>query len=112
MGRRFRRRLGTISVASVLVLMSSLVLIAPRPAFAYTGQKLAGQATISLHQARRIALRAHPGKITDQELERESGGSGLRYSFDIRRGKVTREVGIDATTGRVLENAREAKNPD
>ena len=112
MGRRFRRRLGTISVASVLVLMSSLVLIARRPAFAYTGQKLAGQATISLHQARRIALRAHPGKITDQELERESGGSGLGYSFDIRRGEVTQQVGVEARAGRVLENAREAKNPD
>jgi uncharacterized membrane protein YkoI len=31
-----------------------------------------------------IALKAHPGKVTDEELEREAGGTGLRYSFDIK----------------------------
>ena len=59
-----------------------------------------------------IALKAHPGKITDEELEQEKGGSGLRYSFDIRKGKVTREVGVDAKTGKVLENAPEGPNAD
>jgi len=39
-----------------------------------------------MSQARSIALKAHPGKITDEELERERGGSGLRYSFDIKSG--------------------------
>jgi hypothetical protein len=33
------------------------------------------------------------GAITDEELEKEKGGSSLRYSFDIRSGKVTYEVG-------------------
>jgi hypothetical protein len=34
------------------------------------------------------------GKITDEELEREPGGTGLRYSFDIFRGfcTVRREI--------------------
>ena len=63
-------------------------------------------------EARLIALKAHPGKITDEELEKEKGGSGLRYSFDIRHGKVTQEVGVDARTGKVLENAPEGPNPD
>jgi hypothetical protein len=37
---------------------------------------------------------------------------GLRYSFDIRSGGSIQEVGVDAKTGRVLENAPEGKNPD
>lgn len=81
-------------------------------AYAYTGQKLSTEAKISMEQARAIALQAHPGKITDEELEREKGGSGLRYSFDIQSGKITQEVGVDAKTGKVLENDPEGPNPD
>jgi len=90
-----------------LFLMASAV-----NALAYTGQKLAGEAKFSLEQARDIALKAHPGKITDEELEQEKGGSGLRYSFDIRNGKVTQEVGVDARNGNLLENAPEGPNAD
>ena len=79
---------------------------------AYTGQELAGRAKIGIAEARAIALKAHPGTITDEELERESGGSGLRYSFDIKSGAVTQEVGVDAQTGRVLENKKEGPHPD
>ena len=82
------------------------------PAVGDTGQELAKDASVSLEKARAIALKAHPGKITDEELEREAGGTGLRYSFDIKRGRSTQEVGVDARTGRVLENAKEGKNPD
>jgi uncharacterized membrane protein YkoI len=91
---------------------TSLVLVLAWPAMAYTGEKLAKEAKVSIVQARAIALQAHPGKITDEELEREAGGTGLRYSFDIKSGRFTQEVGVDAMTGRVLENAREGKNPD
>ena len=79
---------------------------------AYTGQELATQAKVMIEHAREIALKAHPGKITDQELEQEGGGTGLRYSFDILSGKVTQEVGVDAMTGKVLENQAEGPNPD
>lgn len=96
-----------------LVPLLGLVLtVAGADALAYTGQKFAGEAKISLEQARVIALKAYPGKISDEELEREKGGSGLRYSFDIQRGKVTQEVGVDAKTGKVLENAPEGPNAD
>jgi Peptidase propeptide and YPEB domain len=88
--------------ASISVIGALLSLV---PAFAYTGEEL-------ISEARAIALKAHPGKITDEELERESGGTGLRYSFDVKNGGVTQEVGVDAITGRVLENAREGKNSD
>ena len=88
------------------------VMLLASPAIAYTGQELAKDAKIGIEQARTIALKAHPGKITDQELEKERGGSGLRYSFDIKRGAITQEVGVDAQTGRVLENKKEGPNPD
>ena len=81
-------------------------------ASAYTGQEFAGDAKISMKEARAIALKVHPGKITDSELEKENGGSGLRYSFDIKYGRVTQKVGVDAKTGAVLENAPEGNNPD
>ena len=79
---------------------------------AYTGQKYAKDAKIMLEQARATALKARPGKITDQELERERGGSGLRYSFDVKSGGKTYEVGVDAKTGAVLENSAEGPNAD
>ena len=39
-------------------------------------------------------------------------GTGLRYSFDIKRGGVTQEVGVDAQTGKILENKKEGPHPD
>jgi hypothetical protein len=88
------------------------LLVGTLPAMAYTGQDLANQARISITEARAIALKAYPGKITDEELEKEKGGSGLRYSFDIKRDTVTQEVGVDAQTGKVLENKKEGRHPD
>jgi uncharacterized membrane protein YkoI len=80
-------------------------------ALAYSGETLAKTAKVAMEQAM-DALKARPGKITDKELEKEKGGSGLRYSFDIRSKGVTYEVGVDAQTGAVLENAREGAHPD
>jgi uncharacterized membrane protein YkoI len=93
---------------NVLALLAITMAAFAVNASAYTGEKLAVDAKVSMDQARAIALKAHPGKIT----EKEDGGSGLRYSFDIRHGKVTQEVGVDAKTGKVLENAPEGKHPD
>lgn len=91
---------------------AAMAIMATFPAMAYTGQEMASQAKVSVAEARTIALKAHPGKITDEELEKEGGGTGLRYSFDIKRGKVTQEVGVDAQTGKVLENKTEGAHPD
>ncbi|HZK99937.1 MAG TPA: PepSY domain-containing protein [Caulobacteraceae bacterium] len=82
-------------------------LAAPQTGGGFTGHELAGRAHINLSQARAIAQKARPGAITDQELEKEGGGSGLRYSFDISRSGRTYEVGVDAMTGKVLENGHE-----
>jgi uncharacterized membrane protein YkoI len=79
---------------------------------AFSGEKYAKDAKIGIEEARTIALKAFYGKITHEELEIEKGGSGLRYSFDIRHGTITHEVGVDAKTGKVLENSTEGPNPD
>ena len=98
-------------IAALALAGTGTVAIASAP-HGYTGQKLAPQAKVTMAQARAIALRAHPGQISDAELEKEAGGSGLRYSFDIKRGGKTFEVGVDARTGKILENQAEGKNPD
>ncbi|WP_134143854.1 PepSY domain-containing protein [Paraburkholderia sp. BL6665CI2N2] len=95
-----------------MVLVAVGLLATSIPAFAFTGQQYAKEAKIRLKQARAAALKAHPGKITDEELEKEAGGSGLRYSFDIASKQGTQEVGVDAQTGAVLENRAEGPNPD
>ena len=79
---------------------------------AFKGEQLAPKAKITIDQARSIAMKARHGTITDEELEKEKGGSGLRYSFDIKNNNVIYEVGVDAETGEVLENAREGRHPD
>jgi uncharacterized membrane protein YkoI len=78
----------------------------------FKGAELAAQATITMDAARTSALKARPGKITDAELEKERGGSGLRYSFDITSKGKAYEVGIDAKTGKILENKAEGKHAD
>jgi uncharacterized membrane protein YkoI len=95
--------------AAVAMLVGLAAGAAPALATAKTGG--VHKAKISMSEARAIALKAFPGKIMKAELERERGGSGLRYSFDVRHGKKWREVGVDAVTGRVLENTREGANP-
>ena len=79
---------------------------------AYTGEELAKYAKVTLPEARAIALKAFPGEITDVELEKEKGGSGLRYSFDIKNGGITHEVSVDAKTGKLLENTAEGQQAD
>ena len=79
---------------------------------ANTGEELAEDVKIDIQAARDIVLKTRPGKITDEELEKEKGGSGLRYSFDIKVGSKTYEVGVDAVTGKLLENKQEGKHSD
>jgi uncharacterized membrane protein YkoI len=91
-----------LSVFSYAVISRAAELVSP---------KLASEAKITMADARAKALKVFPGKIVNEELEREHGGSGLRYSFDIQKGKQWHEVGIDAETGRILENSKESPNP-
>jgi uncharacterized membrane protein YkoI len=100
----------TVVFAAGIVVLASFA--GSERAWAYKGEALANQAHISLQQARQLALKAFPGEIIDEVLEKELGGSGLRYSFDIRHGKLQHEVGIDAADGKVLENADDSNAED
>ena len=103
-----RKVMGSI----VMVALAATGVSAASAKHAFKGAALARMAKVSLATARQTALKARAGTITDQELEKEGGGSGLRYSFDIKSRGKTFEVGIDAKTGAVLENKAEGPNPD
>ena len=78
----------------------------------FDGAQYIKLAKVSLPEAQVIAKKAFDGAIVDQELEKESGGSGLRYSFVIKGAGESHEVGVDAKTGAVLENSVEGPNAD
>jgi uncharacterized membrane protein YkoI len=96
----------------VLIRSTALTVLMTGTAVALTGEKYLSQTRVTPPQARQIALKAYPGKILSEEIEKESGGSGLRYSFIISNRKVQHEVGVDAKTGTLLENSLEGRNPD
>lgn len=100
-----------ISVTMAILVGASAALVSAA-SVAAANKVLASEARVTMPEARATALKARPGQITDAELESERGGSGLRYSFDIKDGGKTFEVGVDAKSGRVLENKAEGPNPD
>lgn len=62
---------------------------------------------ISRAQAQAIALRTVPGgRVVEYDFEKEGGG--WRHSFDIRVGKITHEIGVDANSGKIVENSVES----
>ena len=61
---------------------------------------------ISIAQARAIALKAAPGKVTKQEREKENGS--MRYSLDIQQGDKIHEIGVDVVTGKIVEDKFES----
>ena len=87
-----------------------LIFAVPSHLLAYTGEKLAKGAKVNIDDARAIALKAE-GLVLGGS-QREGGGSRLRYAFDIKSGGVKYEVGVDAQTGKVLENKKEGRHPD
>lgn len=62
---------------------------------------------VSMKQARAMALKLAPGRIKSSEYEKEGGI--WRYSFDIQQKGHIQEIGIDAMTGKVVENSNEGK---
>ncbi len=100
---------GTFAAAA----LATALTVAAGPALAYTGQQYEAQAKVSLQRAEVMVAKAVPGgRITDRELEKEKGGSGLRYSFDVKVHGKTREIGVDAQSGKLLENSVEGPNAD
>ncbi len=89
----------TISKTAALLFASAALLGAP---FAAQAQPTKPPAKLTMTQARDIALKTAPGKIVDSEYEDEGGA--WRYSFDIRQGKQIHEIGVDANTGKIVED--------
>jgi hypothetical protein len=58
-----------------LLLLTVIVLAAAGPAAAFTGQELAGDTKVTIEQARAIALKAHPGRITDENSNARMAGA-------------------------------------
>lgn len=91
----------TITVTALVVALSGTALAAT--SMPLKGASLLPQAKVTLKQARATALAKEHGSIIDQELERENGG--LRFSFDVKVGKVVHEVGVDAVSGKIVEDS-------
>ena len=72
---------------------------------AHAGTAAGPKAKLTIAQARAIALKTAPGKVTKAEYEKENGV--WRYSFDIRQGNKNHEVGVDANTGKIVESVVE-----
>lgn len=97
-----------VKISTKVLTGAALLCAGAMAAYAYTGEQYASHAKLTMPQARAKALAVAPGTIKDAELERETGGSGLRYSFDIKTASGLREIGIDAITGKVLEKSVES----
>ncbi len=61
---------------------------------------------ISEAQARTIAMSVAKGTIAEADYEKEGGS--WRWSFDIRENGKIHEVGVDAMTGKIVENGLES----
>jgi uncharacterized membrane protein YkoI len=86
--------------------LAAALLAAPLAIQAQPQKAHAAQAAkITEAQARAIALKAAPGKIVESDYENENGG--WRYSFDIRQGQRIHEIGVDAFTGKIVEDSYE-----
>ena len=88
-------RLRPVALISVLISGAAAFAAAP-PA-----------AKLTMAQARAMALRLAPGKVISAEYERE--GNSWRYSFDIQQRNNVQEIGIDASSGKVVEDKSEGE---
>lgn len=61
------------------------------------------KAKISLEEAKKIALSAHPGEIVEVEYEIESDGNAS-YEFDIKTKSGEVKLEVDAATGKIIED--------
>jgi uncharacterized membrane protein YkoI len=62
------------------------------------------KAKVSIDEATRTALKAHPGKVVETEFEIEANGNAS-YEFDIQTdGGKEVKLEVDAATGKIIEN--------
>ena len=61
---------------------------------------------VSEAQAHKIAMTVAKGTFAAGEYEKEDGG--WRWSFDVKEKGKIHEIGVDAMTGKIVENGWEA----
>ena len=88
-----------ISLVTVVLAAATIPVLAEKKP---DGAQYLKEARVSLKDAWAIAQKIYPGTIVGEELEKEKGGSGLCYSFDIKSGSATHEVSVDAKDGYVV----------
>ena len=82
------------------------------PVLAAHHNRVVPNAKLRMQRARIIALEAYPGgRIMKEELEHEGGGSGLRYSFDMKRGKSGGRSASMPSPERFWRTRPKAQNP-
>lgn len=79
--------------------LAAAILALPIAAYA------APQPKVSKAKAEAIALKVAPGKIVEADYEKEDGA--WRWSFDIKQDKRIHEIGVDAMTGKIVEDSYE-----
>lgn len=84
------------------ILLGALALCIAMPAGAASN---APKPKLSMDEARVLALKIAPGQVEKSDYEKEDGI--WRYSFDIAQGKQIHEIGIDAMTGKTVEDSIE-----
>ena len=82
-----------------LMLMAAGLALASGPALASTHAAKAPAAKVSMTQARAIALKADPGKVTKAKFEKVGTG---RYDFAIKSKAGVKQVRVDAQTGKIV----------
>ena len=96
-----------IPVTAAMIAAGLLVAGSAQAATATAKAAAAPVAKIPLTKARAIALQAAPGKLIKSEYEKEGGA--WRYSFDIQQKGHVQEIGVNAMTGKIIENKSEGK---
>lgn len=97
-------------MSKAIVIVAGLAAAAALPAIVQAAPQgarteHAPPAKLSMDAARAIALRAAPGQLISSEYENEGGS--WRYSFDIQQNGNVQEVGVDANSGKIIENKSE-----
>lgn len=75
------------------------LLVASVSAQAFTGQQFTKDAKVGIAEARSIALKAHPGKIVDEELEKEAGEADFGIPLISARNTQLRRLVLTLRTG-------------
>ncbi len=101
------------SIAFALALGGLITALASGHSVAYTGEKLAKGAKVSIEQRPHHRSANEGGSDHRRRIgDARKVAAVLRYSFDIKSDGATFEVGVDAQTGKVLENKKEGPHPD